>query len=278
LLPDSAVALPPLNRPLARRLLRRTRLGTALLGQPAWRERAAELEGLLVQVARLAVEQPALAGLSLDPVHLGQDRVLVLDASATLHAGDRPLSRLPGPAIRPYPITWETTLDLGAESVVVRPITPEDEPLVLAFHHQLGEATVADRFDGPMSLTQRINRDRLLRQCQVDYDREVAVVALQLDARGDPTAIAAIARLSRDRLERTSAELRLVVADRWQRKGIGGRLVAHLMKLAEAEGLQRITTTIPAGRPYFGALCQRLGFTFEAGVDNAGSRAVWQRR
>jgi len=133
---DRALALPPLTTTLARRMIERTRIFTALQGV---RGRApadlAALDELLVRFSQLVAEQRAIAEIDINPLLASADRLVALDARVVVHGSDVAECSLPRLAIRPYPTQYVApyTTKGGAE-VVIRPIRPEDEPLMIAFH------------------------------------------------------------------------------------------------------------------------------------------------
>ncbi len=282
LVADLAMALPPLTTPVARRLVGRTRIGQALesqgrhgrqlgLANAGGSRVADQLAHALVQVGRLVVNQPWIREIEINPVRCGDDGAVALDARITLHPSEIPLAQLPRPALRPYPLEWEGAVQLKDQTrVQLRPVTAEDEPLMAALLRNLGERTMQDQDGQPTSLGERLAHDRLADLCQADYDREIAVTAT-LATTGECLALG---RLSRRRLDRTTADLRLVVADRWHRRGLGSSLLGHLIAVARREGLRRIEAIVPTDRPFFGEMCRKVGFTFEAGTTNLGLLAV----
>ena len=145
---DRALGLPPLTTTLARRMMESTRVHEALKGV---RGRApvdlAALEGILVRVSELVVEQPAIAELDINPLLATPERLVALDARVILHDRSVPDAALPRPAIRPYPLRYVgrwTSPD--GEAFLIRPIRPEDESLIVAFHRTLSAETVYQRY------------------------------------------------------------------------------------------------------------------------------------
>src|SRR5581483_4883023 len=176
---DRALALPPLNATLARRMMEQTRVYTALKGvrgrQPV---DLAALEQILVRFSQLVVEQPAIKEIDINPLLVSAGGFVALDARVIVHAGDVTSSDLPRPAIRPYPIHYISSTKLkNGIPVTIRPIRPEDEPLLVRFHGALSEDSVYARYMAPLQLAQRIAHERLTRVCFIDYDREMALVA-----------------------------------------------------------------------------------------------------
>lgn len=252
---DSALALPPLNSTLARRMMEQTRIFSALGGV---RGRASvdipALEQLLVRFSTLVVEQSRIKELDINPLVASPEGLIALDARVVLYEAQIPDADLPRPAIRPYPTQYvgSEILDDGT-TLTVRPIRPEDEPLLAAFHGQLGSDTVYARYFQPLELGRRIEHERLVRQCFNDYDREIALVA---EANG---ALWGVARLVRD--QGAAAEFALLVADFAQRRGLGTRLLNRLLDVARAEGVARVTAEIMPSNAGMQRVCASLGFS-----------------
>ncbi len=267
---DSAVALPPLNTTLARRLMERTRVYGALQGV---RGRAPvdleELEKLLVRVSQLVLEQPWIRELDINPLlvgpgvddGLGRPRLLALDARILLHEAEGAICPAVRPAIRPYPSQYVQTWQLGDGSpVTIRPIRPEDEPLLVAFHHTLSEQSVYFRYFHLMTLSHRTAHDRLTRICFTDYDREMALVVDRRDPACGEHAVLGVGRLSRCHGE-NGAEFSMLVSDAWQHQGLGTKLLGLLVQIGRDEGLGRITAEILHENRAMQRVCQKLGFT-----------------
>jgi acetyltransferase len=266
---DSAVALPPLNTTLARRLMERTRVYGALQGV---RGRAPvdlqELEKLLVRVSQLVLEQPWIRELDINPLLVtgggdGADRprLLALDARILLHEAEGATCPAVRPAIRPYPSQYVQSWQLRDGSpVTIRPIRPEDEPLLVAFHRTLSEQSVYFRYFHLMTLSHRTAHERLTRICFTDYDREMALVVDRRDPAGGEHALLGVGRLSRCHGE-NGAEFSMLVSDAWQQQGLGTKLLALLVQIGRDEGLGRITAEILHENRAMQRVCQKLGFT-----------------
>jgi len=257
---DSALALPPLNSTLARRMMEQTRIFSALQGV---RGRApvdiGALEQLLVRFSTLVVEQSRIKELDINPLVASPDGLIALDARVVLHDFQIADSDLPRPAIRPYPTQYIGRETLRDETVLsVRPIRPEDEPLLAAFHGQLGSDTVYARYFQPLELGRRIEHERLVRQCFNDYDREIALVA-ESDGR-----LWGVARLVRDKSD--AAEFALLIADFAQRRGLGTCLLQRLLEVARAEGVARVTAEILPSNAGMQRVCAALGFALSCPI------------
>jgi acetyltransferase len=259
-LQDRALALPPLTSTLARRLMERTRIFRALQGvrgQPA--VDLAGLEGLLVRLGQLVVDQPRIKELDINPLVASAERLLALDARVVLHPPDVPGPALPEPAIRPYPrqYVWGWAAP-GGTPIRIRPIRPEDEPLVAEFHGTLSERSVYMRYLHPISLPQRTAHDRLARICFIDYDREIVLVAEGTAGEGAPRVVG-IGRLTKLHWS-AEAEFALLVSDHFQGRGLGSELLRRIIEIGRAERLRRIVGYISAENRQMLQLAARLGF------------------
>jgi acetyltransferase len=260
---DRALALPPLNTTLARRMMELTRIDAALdgvRGRPPV-DRAA-LEQLLVRFSRLVVEQRWIREIDVNPLLAapGPDGLLALDARVLAHPAELGPDAWPRPAIRPYPTQYAAPwTGRDGTAVLIRPIRPEDEPLMVRFHETLSERSVALRYFHAMKLSRRVAHDRLTRICFIDYDREMALVADREDPDGGGHAILGVGRLSKQHGV-NEAEFALLVADRFQGQGLGSELLRRLLQIGRDEKLARITAEILPENVAMRRLCQKFGF------------------
>jgi acetyltransferase len=267
---DRALGLPPLNTVLARRMMEQTTIYQALGGIRGSKAVDVEaLEEVLVRFSQLVVEQPRIKEIDINPLLASHEGIVALDARVVLYDSDVPIGSLPKPAIRPYPHRYagEWTMP-GGESLVIRPIKAEDEPRMVEFHKTLSPLTVHGRYFGMVSLPARIQHDRLARVCFTDYDREVALVAVQSNPESEDR-IVAVARLVKDG-GTNSAEFAIVVSDPLQGHGLGSELLQRLIEVGRAEGVGRIRGEVLADNRRMLQLCDDLGFSlrvdYEAGV------------
>jgi acetyltransferase len=260
---DRALALPPLNTTLARRMMEQTRIYTALKGVRGRKPVDLEaLEQILVRFSHLVVEQRWVKEIDINPLLASEDRLIALDARLVLHGPEVTEDQLPRIAIRPYPTQYVApwTMKDGSE-VTIRPIMPEDEPLIVKFHQQLSEQSVYMRYFHMIALSQRIAHERLTRICYVDYDREIALVAEQKDAAGERN-ILAVGRLTKEPAT-DEAQFAILVADPVQGRGLGSELVRRLLEIGRKEGIKRITAEILQDNYAMQKVCERLGFRLE---------------
>jgi acetyltransferase len=270
---DRALALPPLTTTLARRMMEQTRIYTALggvRGRPP--VDLAALERLLARFSQLVVEQPWIAEIDINPLLVSPERMIALDARVVLHPLDTPEAALPRPAIRPYPTQYVAPWTLrDGRPATIRPIRPEDEPLLVRFHEALSAESVYFRYFHMINLSQRVAHERLIRICFNDYDRELALVAEGRDEAGE-RLIMAVGRLSKAK-GGDEAEFSMIVADPYQGQGLGTELLRRLIDVGRAEGLARVTAEILPDNAGMQRICERLGFRlrhrFEEGVVEA---------
>src|SRR5512135_3398916 len=219
---ERALALPPLNTTLARRMMEQTKIYTALKGIRGRRPvDLAALEELLVRFSQLVVEQKWIKEVDINPLLASPERLLALDARVLVHGPDFRVSGLPRLAIRPYPTQYITPwIAKDGTQVIIRPIRPEDEPLLVKFHGTLSERSVSLRYFHAMKYTARVAHERLIRSCFIDYDREMGLVADRKNPETGEHEILGRGRLIKVR-DTKEAELALVVSDRFQGRGLG---------------------------------------------------------
>jgi acetyltransferase len=258
---DWALGLPPLNATLARRLMEQTRIYTALKGVRGRKPvDLAALEQLLVRFSQLVAEQRWLKEIDINPLLVSSEQMLALDARMVLHAHVLSEADLPRLAIRPYPAQYVTKWKLKDRSqVLIRPVRPEDEPLMVQFHQILSERSVYYRYFTPLRLDQRIAHERLARLCFIDYDREMALVVTRKDEKIGRHDILGVGRLSKLH-GANEAEFALTVGDQWQNQGLGTELLKLLIQVGRDEHLERITATILPDNREMQHMCRKLGF------------------
>jgi len=181
---------------------------------------------------------------------------------------------LPHPATRPYPMRYVSQWAAkNVMQVLLRPIRLEDEPAMAKFHETLSDRSVYLRFFHMEKLSSRVAHERLLRKCLIDYDGEMALVADGVDPAGGEHEIMAVGRLSRAP-ESREAEVAILVADRFQRCGLGSELMSRLIQVARDEQLEHITAAILPENMGMRALAARYGFKVVKDEDLSVIRAV----
>jgi acetyltransferase len=267
---DRSIGLPPLNTTLARRLMENTLIYKALKGVRGRRAVDLEaLEQLLVRFSQLVAEQREIKEIDINPLLASGEGLVALDARVILRSEQEPPVPL---AIRPYPsqYTWPFR-----DGITIRPIRPEDEPLVIDFHRHVSDYSVYLRYFHPIKYSARIAHERLTRICFNDYDREIALVAEKQEPEanrvsGTKSLILGISRLSRKHGFPQEAEFAMLVADPYQRQGIGTELLTRLIQVARCEGIQRLAGEVLSENEGMRRLCRRLGFQLLPSPEDPG--------
>ncbi len=259
---DRAIGLPPLNTTLARRLMENTLIYKALRGVRGRRAVDLEaLEQLLVRFSQLVAEQREIKEIDINPLLASGEGLVALDARVILRSEQEPPVPL---AIRPYPsqYTWPFR-----DGITIRPIRPEDEPLVIKFHRHVSDYSIYLRYFHPIKYSARIAHERLIRICFNDYDREIALVA---ERQAPEPHILGIGRLSKRHGLPEEAEFALLVADPYQRQGIGTELLTRLIQVARYEGIRRLVGEVLSENEGMRRLCRRLGFQLLPSPEDPG--------
>jgi acetyltransferase len=253
---DRAVALPPLNRYLIDDMIHGTRVAK-LLGEfrrmpPVDRDALAEV---LLRVSEMVCELPELAELDINPLIADAGGAIAVDARAVLRPAAARRDRYGHMAIHPYPSelvsTWQPH---EGPRVTLRPIRPEDAQLEQAFVKRLSSESRYFRF---MDTLRELTPLMLVRFTQIDYDREMAFVATVPEG-GAETEVAVARYVANPDGE--SCEFALVVADDWQGRGLGRRLMEQLIAVARARGLRSMIGHVLAENRGMLALARKLGF------------------
>jgi acetyltransferase len=261
---DRALAIPPLNTTLARLTMRRTKIYEALQGirgRPPVDQ--AELEKLFVRFSELVVEQRWIREMDINPLFASHERLVALDARVVLYPPEVTEEELPTLAIRPYPAQYvERFEDETGTPLVLRPIRPEDEPKMAVFHEKISEQSVYLRYFSSFQLSQRVEHERLMRICYVDYDRAIALVTEWTNPDTGESEILAAGRLTR-LANPEEAEFAMLVRDDFQRRGIGFHMLEKLLQFGRDEGIKRVVAyMLPENRGML-RVSEKLGFQFE---------------
>jgi acetyltransferase len=265
---DRALALPPLNTTLARRMMEQTRIFKALRGVRGRKPvDLGALAELIVRFGQLVVEQRAVKEIDINPLVVSPDGFLALDARMTLNPPELSEKDLPKLAIAPYPSQYVRASKLrDGRPITIRPIRPEDEPSMVKFHEALSDRSVHFRYFHMMNLSQRVTHERLARICFIDYDREVALV---VEAASE---IIAVGRLSNLHGE-AEAEFAVVIRDRFQGLGLGTELLRTLIEVARREEVARIVGYVLPENRAMQRICEKVGFQLHYDTDEGAFRA-----
>ncbi len=258
---DHSLGLPPLTTTLARRMIERTKIFKALKGV---RGRKAvdlpALEQLLVRFSELVFNHPEISEIDINPLLVSVNGFIALDARLVLHSSD--VQVLPRPAIRPYPSQYQRVFQTNNhEKISIRSIRPDDENKIRNFHRGLSAQSVYSRYLKTYELSERTTHERLTRICFIDYDREMALVALTQNS-GDES-IVAVARLKKN-LARTRGELSVIVVDSRQRQGLGFELIQRLIRIAQEESLRGVWASLSSENRAMRSIFEKLGFSIHS--------------
>lgn len=236
---DTKVGLPPLNMSLALKMLKSTkvyRLLEGYRGMPGVDIEA--IQFLLYKFAYLIADFPEIKELDINPFAVDEKGGVVLDAKVVLDeevlgVKHKPYSHL---VISPYPREYETGFSLkkSKKKVLIRPIKPEDEPQEEGLFSYFSKETLKHRF---LKSFKGVTKEMLEMFTQIDYDREVALAA-EMSNKGKKIFIGVV-RLIADPYNET-AELSLVVADPWQRQGLGNKFMEYMLDIARERGIKRV--------------------------------------
>jgi len=252
---DKALALPPLDPVLAEDALSRTRVDRLLRGYrdrpPAAR---AEVCDVMVRLSQLIADVGEIAELDINPLLADAEGVIALDARIVVR---KPEGKERGArfAIRPYPVELETEVTHGEERLRIRPIRPDDEPLIQAFTKKLTPEDVRMRFFGSL---RELSHELAARLTQIDYDREMAFLLL------DGKELLGVGRLAADP-GFEQAEFALIVASDRQGRGYGSLLLNHVLHYARTRGIKRVIGHVLRENHKMLELTKRMGFKRESG-------------
>ena len=253
---DKALALPPLDLQLARSLIERTRVSRLLRAYrdvPAVKEDAVAM--VLVKLSQMAADIPEIRGLDINPLLADQSGVLAVDARVALGRVERKF-RGSGPAnfaVRPYPSQWQRHLEVkDGWRVFVRPIRPEDEPLIHEFLRHVSSHDLRLRFFAPMK---EFSHEFIARLTQLDYARAMAFVAFD-EASNE---LLGVVRIHSDSIYE-SGEYAILLRSDLKGRGLGWALMQMIIEYARSEGLKAISGDVLTENTVMLAMCRSLGF------------------
>jgi acetyltransferase len=258
LIRDFSIGLPPLNQTLARRLMEETKAYKLIQG---WRGKPPadleELERTLALFSYVVVDFPEIAEIDINPLAISGGKLCAVDARIIL---DKDFVESAYPyrhlVVTPYPrrFVMPSKLSDGTE-VLLRPIKPEDEPLEREFLSTLSEESRRTRF---FSAFKDISHQWLVMFCNIDYDRHIAMVA-QIREKGERKIIGVV-RLILDP-DFNSGEIAALVHDRFQKKGLGKKLMETVIDIARWKGLHEVYGEVLTENDKMLGLCRKMGFS-----------------
>lgn len=267
---DRSVTLPPLNSFLVKDLIQGTHV-SKMLG--AFRHMPPAdmdaLESVLLRVSEMVCELPTLMEMDINPLILDEHGALAADARIVVELRQPSSDRYAHMAIYPYPTHLVSNWQLSdGTDVVIRPIRPEDAVLTQEFVHNLSEESRYSRF---MNSVQELSETMLVRFTQIDYSREMALLAVIEEQ--DKEIELGVARFAINP-DGESCEFALVVADCMRGKGLGNKLMIALMDAARSKGLKVMEGEVLKDNASMLKLMRRLGFSVETSADDDSIKSI----
>ncbi|MDP2268403.1 MAG: GNAT family N-acetyltransferase, partial [Deltaproteobacteria bacterium] len=257
---DFAIALPPLNQILARRLMEEAKIFKMLKG---YRNMPPvdlkQLEQIIVNFSNLIVDFPEIAESDINPLAISNGKACALDARIVLDKNClEPATPYPHLVITPYPTRYimPWTLPEGI-TLLLRPVKPEDAPLIEEMYATISEEAFHGRF---FQANRKSSTGMHIRQCSVDYDREMGIVAEMQE--NNKRRIVGFGMLITES-NRKNCEYAILIHDDYQGKGLGYKLVDVLIGIAQDKGLKEILGYVLAKNRKMLNVCKMLGFTVE---------------
>jgi len=261
-LADFSVSLPPLNQVLARRMMEETRIFRSLQRPPkgVTQPDLNAIDELITELSNLVVDFPEIAEIDVNPVVISGGKPIAVDARIVIDTSVLDgAPETPHLVITPYPTRYITPWKLAdGTELLLRPIKPEDEPMIAEMLATMGEESLRSRFfEGVPQFT----HDRLVRFANNDYEREIAMIA-ELAEPGHKRIIG-VGRLIGDP-ERGAGEFTVLVHDEFQGRGLGFKLVDLLIGIAEEKGFAQIAGSFTEDNERMRELTDALGFRVDS--------------
>ena len=267
---DRAVALPPLNNFLAKNMIRRTRISKLL---SAFRNmppiNMEELESILLHVSEMVCELPWIKEMDINPLIVDESGACAVDARMVVDYLPPSVDRYAHMAIHPYPTHLITYWQLpDGTDLMIRPICAEDAQIEQEFVRGLSDESKYFRF---MDALKELSQNTLLHFTQIDYDREMALIAvLKQDNQEKELGVCRYVASA----DGYSCEFALVVADEWQRRGIGNKLMNCLFDAARAKGIKTMEGEVLATNQFMLELVRKLGFKVSTSEEDAAVKHI----
>lgn len=252
---DISMGLPPLNRMLADHLIGKTRIASVLKGFRNIRPiDMAQLEELLIRTGRLVTDFPEIEALDINPLMVKEGILTAVDARVFIAP-----ATVPSPMhliISSYPWQYETRGEtVDGQPFFIRPIRPSDADLLIEHFHSLSSQSRYMRFFSPLK---ELSKEMLIKLTQIDYDREIALVALM--GKNDSQTMVGVSRIIVFP-DHTQAEFAIAISDDWQGKGIGSSLLTQCLKAARQMGIHRVMGVVLSENTQMLKLGKKLGFS-----------------
>ena len=251
---DTSMGLPPLNRLLARQMIEETKISKVLKGFRNFKPVTISLlEEMLIRTGRLVTDFPEIIELDINPLMIKNGNITAVDARVLIG-----VPRTPSPMhliISSYPWQYERKeIATNGQEFFIRPIRPSDADLLIDHFYSLSPRSVYMRFFSPVK---QLSKIMLIKLTQIDYDREIALVALM--GKGQDKKIVGVCRIILEP-DKTLGEFAMAISDEWQGKGIGSSLLKLCLKAAHSMGIKRIMGIVLAENIQMQQLGRKMGF------------------
>lgn len=260
---DIAIGLTPLNQTLTKRLMEETNCYRILKGhRNAPPANITLLEELMIRFSQMLVDFPQIKEVDINPVFINEKKALALDARIIINNVNgfawAQSERYKHLVICPYPKKYESLWTLrDGTTILLRPIRPEDENLWLDMFHHFSEKSIRYRFFGKIK---DVPHDVRTRYCNIDYDRELAIVA-ELNEAGHKQIIGVVRLIIES--DRKTGEIAFIVSDIWQRLGLGSKMVDYMIEICKDKNLETIYAVMRTDNPQAIHLLKKMDFKLE---------------
>ncbi len=258
---DCSIGLPPLNTTLIRRMMEETKVYRLLKGyRGSTPVDLKKLDETILMFSQLLVDFPQIKEIDINPLLISEKEASILDARIVIDIDKvckkfEPHEHM---VISPYPKKYETLWLLkNGQEVLLRPIKPEDEPMWLEWFQSLSQESIRYRFFQMLKDTPHEVR---VRYCNIDYDREVALVAEVVE--NGKRKILGVTRLSIES-DGKHSEMAFIVSDYWQGLGLGTKLVDYTLDLAKEKGVENVYAIMMQDNYRAVSLTKKMGFNIE---------------
>lgn len=272
---DRELGLPPLTSTLARTIMKKTKIYNALKGVRGRKQVDIEgLEKILVRFSTLISEYPEIEECDINPLLINEKQIIALDARIVLHKKD---AKPPQIAIRPYPTKYVSSWQLkDKKKVIIRPIRPEDVPLVKEFYKDLADTKKYQKrysnkmqhlplhaeFFNTKNKESFSSESNIIRACFEDYAQQLTLVVEK-----DNKEILAMIKLVRIENNPSLAQFIVVVKDKWQGQGIGSKLMDLMIEIAKSENIKKIYANMLKDNKLIQKMCTKAGFKINEGKE-----------
>ncbi|MCX9080643.1 MAG: bifunctional acetate--CoA ligase family protein/GNAT family N-acetyltransferase [Candidatus Methanoperedens sp.] len=258
---DVAIGLLPLNQTLARRMMEETKVYQLLKGYRNLPPADIKLlEEIIVRFSRMMVDFPQLKEFEINPLLVNENEAFALDARAVINSKRGFSASHEHLVISPYPEKYKSLWKLrNGRTVILRPIKPEDEPLWLEMFHNFSQESLHFRLF--QTIIEPVAHEFSARYCNIDYDRELAIVA-EMEDNGQRKMLGVV-RLSIDPSE-NSGEISFIVADPWQGQGLGSKMVDYVIEICKDKKLEKIDAVMLPDNFRAIKLFREMGFSIES--------------